>query len=98
MGRSGGRGTAPRRQATAGVDRVGHGDLLEPGGQVGARGILPATVAQPGAAVELEATVVAVAGVDRPVAAGLTLGDPVPHRRVGRGTGCNGTGLGADGE
>src|SRR5690606_37990502 len=59
-----------------------------------------AAVRAPGAQAELEPTVVAVAGVDRPVAAGLALGEPVPHRVaagvVGRGRGGGGRRLGAD--
>src|SRR6185437_5327606 len=51
----------------------------------GPRGVLTAAVRQPGAVVELQAAVVAVAGVDVPVAARLTAGDPGPiHARAAR--------------
>src|SRR5450631_2283335 len=61
---SGGPRATPRRQAALCVDRVGHGDLLGTAGQVGLRSVLHAAVAQPGLAVELQAAVVAIAGVD----------------------------------
>src|SRR5699024_2407803 len=57
---------------------LGDGDLLALGGLVGVGGEFLAAEALPGGLVELEAAVVAVAGVDRPVAAGLALGDLVP--------------------
>src|SRR5258708_2052410 len=60
----------PGAVTTAAVaDEGGDRDLLLPGGQVGASGVLRATVGVPGADVELQAAVVPVAGVDRPVAA-----------------------------
>src|SRR5690349_16523389 len=61
----------PRRQAAGGVDALGDRDLLVLGGQVGPWRVVAAPVAQPGTAVELQAAVVPVAGVDRPVAARL---------------------------
>ena len=59
-------------------------DLLLPGGQLGRRGVLAAAVRGPGALVELQATLVTVAGVDRPVAARLAAGYLIPFV-VGRG-------------
>src|SRR5699024_6581366 len=61
---------------------LGDGDLLALGGLVGVGGEFLAAEALPGGLVELEAAVVAVAGVDRPVAAGLALGDLVPDAGV----------------
>src|SRR5699024_7823292 len=55
-------------------------------------GILAAAEGLPGGAGELQAAVVAVAGVDRPVAAGLALGQAVPHRAVGDRR-CGSTGV-----
>src|SRR5699024_9139277 len=46
---------------------------------------------------ELQATLVAVAGVDGPVAAGLALREGVPHGAAGDG-GCARGGLGAAGD
>src|SRR5699024_6221309 len=57
---------------------LGDGDLLTLGGLVGVGGELLTAEALPGGLVELETAVVAVAGADRPVAAGLALGDLVP--------------------
>ena len=74
----------PRAEARLGVVAVGDGDLLGARRQVGARGEVVATVGQPRRGRELQAAVVAVAGVDRPVAAGLALGDAVPHGGVGQ--------------
>src|SRR6478609_2763781 len=73
---------APGLEAGLGVEPVGDRDLLLPGGQVGARGEVGTAVREPRALRELQPAVVAVAGVDVPVAAGLALGDPVPHRGV----------------
>src|SRR5690606_22342095 len=64
------------RVADLGRDR----DLGLAGGVAGQPG---APVRLPGAEVELEAAVVAVAGVDGPVAAGLALREPVPHGVAG---------------
>ena len=44
---------------------------------------MPTAVAQPRRGEELQAAVVAVAGVDVPVAGRLALGDAVPHGRAG---------------
>src|SRR5699024_2181971 len=61
---------------------LGDGDLLTLGGLVGVGGELLTAEALPGGLVELETAVVAVAGADRPVAAGLALGDLVPDTGV----------------
>ena len=53
-------------------------DLLGLAGLVGGGGVLRAAVRGPGGGGELQTAVVAVAGVDGPVAAGLALGDGVP--------------------
>ena len=65
----------PGRPAAGVVEDVAAADLLAAAGLVGAP---RAADAAPGAQVELQPAVVAVAGVDRPVAAGLALGEPVP--------------------
>src|SRR5689334_8293186 len=70
-------------------DVVGDPDLLALGGVVRRTA---AAVGVPGAHGELQATVVAVSGVDRPVATGLTGGDGVPVHAVrigGTGTQCD---------
>src|SRR5262249_13436713 len=74
----------PRLVAASRAHLVGDGDLLGLRGEVGARGVLAAAVAQPGRRVELEAAVVAVAGVDAPVATGLALRDLVPDGVTGQ--------------
>src|SRR4029450_7930154 len=76
--------------ALRGPDLLGDRDLLCLRGLVRVRRVLTAAVRVPGALRELQAAVVAVARVGRPVAAGLALGDPVPGAgvaggRVGRG-------------
>ncbi|EDY47610.1 hypothetical protein SSCG_00639 [Streptomyces clavuligerus] len=70
-------------------DLLGGEDLLPLGGEVGAGRVVQTAEARPGRLGELEAAVVAVAGVDGPVAAGLALGDLVPGRDGG---GCGGRG------
>src|SRR5699024_6452341 len=69
-----------------GLDLLGDVDLLGAAGLVGGGGVLAAAEGPPGLTRELQAAVVAVAGVDRPVAAGLALRDAVPDgtRRGGR--------------
>src|SRR5699024_2197375 len=52
---------------------LGDRDLLTARCLIGSRGVLAATERGPGAGGELQAAVVAVAGVDRPVTAGLAL-------------------------
>src|SRR5690606_6078695 len=64
---------------------LGDGDLFLAGGQVGAGGVAQAALTFPGALVELDAAVVAVAGVDRPVAVGLAFGQRVPEVAVADG-------------
>ena len=65
----------PGTPALLRLNLLGNRDLLLPAGLVRhAR----AAVRAPGAEAELQATVEAVAGVDRPVATGLTLGELVP--------------------
>src|SRR5699024_1317188 len=54
------------------------GDLLGLAGLVGRGGVLAAAEGSPGGGGELQAAVVAVAGVDRPVPSRLALGDLVP--------------------
>src|SRR5699024_2910617 len=73
----------PGLETAIGLDPVGHGDLLLAGGEVRAGGEVATARALPRPNVELQAAVVAVARVDRPVAGRLALGDPVPHRGVG---------------
>src|SRR5918995_4278565 len=71
----------PRAVAARGVaDLGGDGDL---GLAAGVAGKAAAAVRLPGAERELQAAVVAVAGVDGPVAAGLALGELVPHGAAG---------------
>ncbi|VXA90338.1 conserved hypothetical protein [Curtobacterium sp. 8I-2] len=88
----------PGTPALRGEDALGDGDL---GLAAGGGGVASATVRLPGAEVELQAAVVAVAGVDGPVAAGLALRELVPGRtgRCVRG-GCReaDTGRGDAGE
>ena len=85
-GRSRQSGAAHRPGATAlsGQHALGDGDLLVLGGHVRGRGVLAAAVAGPGARRELQAALVAVAGVDGPVAAGFAAGDLVPFAVGGR--------------
>src|SRR4051812_396515 len=90
--RSGRVRAAPLAEAGAGAEHLGDGDLLLAGGEVGARGVLQAAGGRPRRLGELQAAVVAVAGVGVPVAAGLALGDPVPHARADRG--CRGAAAG----
>ncbi len=54
-------------------------------------GVLTAAVTGPGARRELQTTLVAVAGVDGPVAAGFAAGNPIPFA-VGGGVGLAGEG------
>src|SRR5690606_4800670 len=77
------RAVRPGAVTTVGVAQLGcHRDLLLPGGLVRVLRVGTAAVGVPGALVELQAAVVAVAGVDRPVAAGFALGQPIPDARV----------------
>src|SRR5699024_11838261 len=69
----------PGARALLGEGALGDGDLLGLGGLVGVAGELLPAECPPGRGGELEAAVVAVAGVDGPVAAGFALGDLVPH-------------------
>src|SRR5690625_1852937 len=82
----------PGTPALRSLGLLGDVDLLSTGGLVGGGGILAAAEGLPGGAGELQAAVVAVAGVDRPVAAGLALGQAVPHRAVGDRR-CGSTGV-----
>src|SRR5690606_21668313 len=67
----------PRPVPAAVVPHAGRdGDLLLAGGLVRQRRVVGAAVGAPGTGVELQAPVVAVAGVDRPVARGLALREP----------------------
>src|SRR3954451_9041830 len=68
----------PGADALAAQHLLGHRDLLRGAGQVGPGGVLAAAVGLPRRGAELQPAVVAVAGVDRPVATGLALGDPAP--------------------
>ncbi len=74
------------RPSLAGENTLGDGDLLLAAGLAGRGGVFLAAVGVPGARRELQATVVAVAGVDSPVAAGLALCEAVPVG-VGGGSG-----------
>ena len=76
----------PGAAALGGEHALGDGDLLFLGGQVRGGRVLAATVRGPGALRELQPAVVAVAGVDGPVAAGLAAGDLVPFAVGGRGS------------
>src|SRR5690606_31471294 len=71
-------GTAPAPDADRRADLLGDDDLLLAGGEAGVGRVVPAAEGVPRAVVEPEA-----AGEQRtlhaPVAAGLALGDPVPH-------------------
>src|SRR3954463_16426382 len=64
---------------------LGHRDLLGLAGLVRVVRVLVAAVGVPGALVELQAAVVAVAGVRGPVAAGLALRDAIPDTGVADG-------------
>ena len=68
---------ATRRGLTC-EDTLGDDDLLFTGGHVGLRGELAAAVTRPRARAELQATVVAVTGIDGPVAGGLALSHLIP--------------------
>src|SRR5699024_9470341 len=76
----------PGAPALLGLDLLGDVDLLGAAGLIGGGGVLAAAEGPAGLTRELQAAVVAVAGVDRPVAAGLALRDAVPDgtRRGGR--------------
>src|SRR6202021_3949977 len=73
----------PGAPALTGLRHLGDGDLLFPRRQVGTRREPQATVAFPGALVELHTAVIPVTGVDRPVSAGLAARDRVPGGTVG---------------
>jgi hypothetical protein len=68
----------PGAAALGGQHPLGDGDLLLAGCLVRGTGELAAAMRGPGALRELQPAVVPVAGVDGPVAAGLTSGDGVP--------------------
>jgi hypothetical protein len=68
----------PGAAALGGQHPLGDGDLLFAGRLVRGTGELAAAMRGPGALRELQPAVVAVAGVDSPVAAGLASGDSVP--------------------
>src|SRR5664279_2893060 len=89
-GQSAGVPASPRRGATGSGDVLGDRDLLGLGGEVRTRSIGEPATARPGAEVELEATVVAVTGVDGPVAGRLALGDALPVDAAGTGRGRRG--------
>jgi hypothetical protein len=82
----------PGAPALLGEDLFGDGDL---GGFAGLVGQALAAVVAPRGGVELQAAVVAVAGVGVPVAACLARGDLVPVAPRGRGVGRRGRGCGA---
>src|SRR5688572_6507095 len=75
----------PRRVATGRPESLRDDDLLLPRGLVGILGELAAAVPEPCPVAELEAAVVAVAGVDRPVAARLAAREVIPHAGPGIG-------------
>src|SRR5574338_129550 len=68
----------PRLEATRRVEPLGDDDLLLARGEIGPGRELEPAVRLPRAEVELQSAVVAVAGVDGPVPAGLTLRQLVP--------------------
>jgi hypothetical protein len=68
----------PGAAALGGQNPLGDRYLLAASGLVRGRGELAAAVRGPGALRELQPAVVAVAGVDSPVATGLASGDSVP--------------------
>src|SRR4029453_11685638 len=70
----------PGARALAGKDLLGDGDLLLAARLVGVCGVGASAVGAPRLCGELQATVEAVSGVDRPVSAALALGDGVPDR------------------
>src|SRR5688500_11793797 len=75
----------PRRVAASGAQPFGNDDLLLARRLVRVGRELVAAIALPRAETELEAAVIAVARVDRPVATRLALRQRVPDRRpVGR--------------
>ena len=75
----------PGAFALIGQHPFGDGDLLLAGGQICRRGEFAAAMPGPGAGGKLQPALVAVAGVDGPVAAGLATGHPFPF-----GVGCRG--------
>ena len=75
---SAGAATGPRRGAALGVQILRDGNLLFTARQVRTRGIGRTACAVPGGDVELQAAVVTISGVDRPVVGGLAIGDSVP--------------------
>ena len=81
----------PRALALAGEHALGDGDLLFLGGQVRGGRVLAAAVTTPGAGRELQSALIAVSGVDGPVAAGFAAGDAIPFA-IGRGAGMPGEG------
>src|ERR1700754_2516493 len=60
------------------ADLAGDRDLLLAAGLVGQRRVVGAAVGAPGAGIELQAAVVAVAPGDPPVAGGLAVGESIP--------------------
>jgi hypothetical protein len=68
----------PGAAALGGQHPLSDGDLLFAGRLVRGTGELAAAMRGPGALRELQPAVVAVAGVDSPVATGLASGDSVP--------------------
>jgi hypothetical protein len=74
----------PGAAALGGQHPLGDRDLLCAGRLVRGTGELAAAVRGPGALRELQSAVVAVAGVDAPVATGLAPGDGVPLLVGGR--------------
>src|SRR4051794_2077766 len=73
-----GRAGRPGAPALVALDPLADPDLLGLGGPARDAGEVAAAVAAPGGGADLQAAVVAVAGVDVPAAAGLALGEPVP--------------------
>src|SRR5699024_2333602 len=73
LGGAGGPGSPALRR----LGLLGDVDLLGTGGLVRGGGVLAAPEGLPGGAGELQSAVVPIAGVDRPVAAGLALGQTV---------------------
>src|SRR5690606_20006233 len=84
------RAGSTRAPALAGLDQLGHPELLL-AGDVGR--VAGTAVGLPGALRDLRPTPVAVAGVDRPVAARLALGEAVPDGAAARARLRHGRGI-----
>jgi hypothetical protein len=84
---------SPRLPAARPVQPFRDLDLLEPGGEVGPRGITATAISEPGPVVELEPAVEAVTGVGLPVARRFAVGERVPVEAEGAGSRLAGAGF-----